>query len=49
MKYWKNVKNGVDSGFLFELFNKTLQPVLTYSKMLPLYFEIENYISRVEK
>ena len=44
-----NSKNGADSGFLLELFNKTLHPILTSVRMLPLYFEIENYISGVEK
>ena len=42
-------KNGADSGILLELFNETLHPILTSGRMLPLYFEIENYISGVEK
>lgn len=43
------ILNGADSGILLELFNKTLHPILTSVRMLPLYFEIENYISGVEK
>ena len=46
---WVLFKNGADSGFLLELFNKTLHPILTSGRILPLYFEIENYISGVEK
>ena len=30
-------------------FNKILYPILTSGKILPLYFEIKSYISRVEK
>ena len=41
-------KNGADSGTLLELFNKTLQPVLSSSHTIILYLEIENYLNGVE-
>lgn len=42
-------KNGADDRTLFELFNKTLQPVLSSPQIIILYSEIENYINGVEK
>lgn len=36
------------NGSLLELFNKTLQPVLSSPQMIILYLEIENYINGVE-
>ncbi len=40
---------GADDRTLFELFNKTLQPVLSSPQIIILYSEIENYINGVEK
>ena len=48
LKYWKNVKNGPEYVSLLELFNKTLQPVLSSPQIILLYLEIENYINGVE-
>lgn len=41
-------KNGAEYGALLELFNKTLQPVLSSQQMIILYTELENYINGVE-
>ena len=41
--------NGADGRSLLELFNKILHPVLTSSKEVLLYFEIENFINGLEK
>lgn len=41
-------KNGADSRTLLELFNKTLQPVLSSSHTIIHYLEIENYLNGVE-
>ena len=43
-----NSINGAGSGSLLELFNKTLQPVLSSPQIILLYLEIENYINGVE-
>ena len=40
--------NGAEYGSLLELFNKTLQPVLSSPQIILLYSEIENYINGVE-
>ena len=42
-------ENGAPDGSLLELFNKILHPVLTSSKEVLLYFEIENFINGLEK
>ena len=39
---------GAEYGSLLELFNKTLQPVLSSPQIILLYSEIENYINGVE-
>ena len=41
-------ENGAEYGSLLELFNKTLQPVLSSPQIILLYSEIENYINGVE-
>ena len=41
--------NGADDRTLLELFNKTLQPILSSPQIIILYSEIENYINGVEK
>ena len=43
------ILNGAHGGSLLELFNKILHPVLTSSKEVLLYFEIENFINGLEK
>lgn len=42
-------KNRAGYGSLLELFNKTLQPVLSSPQMVVLYSELENYVNGVEK
>jgi len=48
MKKWKKDIYGAGYGSLLELFNKTLQPVLSSPQIIILYSEIENYINGVE-
>ena len=44
----QNLFYGADYWALLELFNKTLQPVLSSPQIIILYSEIENYINGIE-